>query len=37
MLEALTKDTALKEAGQLIDVAKDIVEAVTGEKTEEYI
>ena len=36
MAEALTKEEALKEAGHLIGVATDIVEAVTGEKTEEY-
>lgn len=36
MPETITKDEALKEAGQLIEVATDIVEAVTGEKTEEY-
>lgn len=34
--ETLTKEEALKEAGHLIEVATDIVEAVTGEKTREY-
>jgi len=34
MPEATTKYEALKEAGQIIEVAKDIVEAVTGGKTE---
>jgi hypothetical protein len=36
MTETLTKEETLKEAGRLIEVATDIVEAVTGEKTGEY-